>query len=77
MAFNLRGPLLEPARRPGDRRGPIIVTDIPAQARPALAGPVERQVGIADGSRCRPGQRLLHSLRSIARRIHFHLQADS
>ncbi|MEK0100242.1 hypothetical protein WDA79_17420, partial [Streptomyces sp. A475] len=42
VAFNLRGLLLEPARRPGDRRGPTIVTGIPAQVRRTPAGPVQR-----------------------------------
>ncbi|MFE6753999.1 hypothetical protein ACFVDQ_10395 [Streptomyces sp. NPDC057684] len=42
VAFNLRGLLLEPARRPGDRRGPTIVTGIPAQTRRTPAGPVQR-----------------------------------
>ena len=28
VAFNLRGPLLEPARKPGDRRGPNVVSGL-------------------------------------------------
>ncbi|WP_330280426.1 MULTISPECIES: hypothetical protein [unclassified Streptomyces] len=41
VAFSLRALLFEPARRPGDRRGPTIVTGIPAQARRTPAGPVQ------------------------------------
>nr|WSX49131.1 hypothetical protein OG409_09335 [Streptomyces sp. NBC_00974] len=42
VAFNLRGPILEPARRPGDRRGPNIISGTTAPLRSPSAGSVEK-----------------------------------
>ncbi|MEU1941032.1 hypothetical protein ACFW95_45900 [Streptomyces sp. NPDC059474] len=66
IAFNLRGLLLEPARRPGDRQGPTIVTGIPTQASPAPAGTGETMNGIACGAPCRPGQRVLRLVTGLS-----------
>ncbi|MFC9749818.1 P-loop NTPase [Streptomyces niveus] len=41
VAFNLRGPILEPARQPGDRRGPNIVSSINTPLRSPSAGSVD------------------------------------